>query len=79
MSKQKIVDQSIGIAKELEIHDKITKDKQLEVFMGIDIGSVSLKIVLIDRDRNIIEKLWLRNQGSPIESSKKGLMQLKTQ
>jgi predicted CoA-substrate-specific enzyme activase len=45
--------------------------------MGIDIGSVSLKIALIDRNRNIIEKLWLRNQGSPIESSKKGLKQLK--
>ncbi|MHA2001979.1 MAG: acyl-CoA dehydratase activase [Promethearchaeota archaeon] len=49
----------------------------LEVFLGIDIGSVSIKFVLIDRDLNIIEKLWLRNQGSPIESSKKGLRQLK--
>jgi predicted CoA-substrate-specific enzyme activase len=47
------------------------------VYMGIDIGSVSLKIALIDDSNNIVEKLWLRNQGSPIESSKKGLKMLK--
>lgn len=49
------------------------------VFMGIDIGSVSIKILLLDEQENIIERLWLRNQGSPIESSKKGLAQLKRQ
>jgi len=55
-----------------------TKDGEIiDVFMGIDIGSVSLKIVLLDKDNNIIEKLWLRNQGSPIESSKKGIRELK--
>ena len=47
--------------------------------MGIDIGSVSLKIVLIDDNKNIIDKVWLRNQGSPIESSKKGLEMIKDQ
>lgn len=41
------------------------------VFMGIDIGSVSIKILLLDEQENIIERLWLRNQGSPIESSKR--------
>ncbi len=49
------------------------------VYMGIDIGSVSIKILLLDEQENIIERLWLRNQGSPIESSKKGLAQLKRQ
>lgn len=52
--------------------------KKQDVFMGIDIGSVSLKIVLIDEKGEILEKLWLRNQGSPIESSKKGIQELKT-
>jgi predicted CoA-substrate-specific enzyme activase len=50
-----------------------------KVFMGIDIGSVSLKIALIDEQNNIVEKLWLRNQGSPIDSSKRGISQLKDQ
>lgn len=47
------------------------------VYMGIDIGSVSIKILLLDEEENIVERLWLRNQGSPIESSKKGLTKLK--
>jgi predicted CoA-substrate-specific enzyme activase len=57
--------------------DPIPDGTKKEVYMGIDIGSVSLKIVLIDKEDNIIEKLWLRNQGSPIDSSKKGLVELK--
>jgi predicted CoA-substrate-specific enzyme activase len=60
-----------------QINAATLKDGELKVFMGIDIGSVSLKIVLIDENNNIIEKLWLRNQGSPIESSKKGIQELK--
>ena len=44
----------------------------------IDIGSVSVKIVLIDSDNKVIEKVWLRNQGSPIDSVRKGLDKLKT-
>ena len=53
--------------------------RSIDAYMGIDIGSVSLKIVLIDDNKNIIDKVWLRNQGSPIESSKKGLEMIKDQ
>ncbi len=63
--------------KSLKIKEKKRKKNTLDVFMGIDIGSVSLKIVLLDKNNTIIEKLWLRNQGSPIESSKKGIKELK--
>jgi len=51
--------------------------KMIDVYMGVDIGSVSIKFVLLDNQKNIVEKLWLRNLGSPIESSKKGLEILK--
>lgn len=47
-----------------------------ELYMGIDIGSVTMKIALTDPDGNLFKGLWLRNQGSPIESVKKGLTQL---
>ena len=53
------------------------KGEIINVYLGIDIGSVSLKILLIDENKQIIESLWLRNQGSPIESSQKGLKKLK--
>ena len=49
----------------------------VDVYMGIDVGSVSVKIILLDKDNNLVERLWLRNQGSPIDSIKKGLTELK--
>ena len=56
---------------------KDNSSDKMDVYMGIDIGSVSLKIVLIDDDFNIVEKMWLRNQGSPISSSQRALLVLK--
>ncbi|MBD3351457.1 MAG: 2-hydroxyglutaryl-CoA dehydratase, partial [Candidatus Lokiarchaeota archaeon] len=48
-----------------------------DLYMGIDIGSVTVKIVLSDENGNLFKGTWLRNQGSPIESVKKGLTNLK--
>jgi len=61
----------------IQINKQVKFQKIRNVYMGIDIGSVSIKILLLDEQENILERLWLRNQGSPIESSKKGLTQLK--
>ncbi len=40
--------------------------------MGIDLGSVSTNIVLIDEDHKLHYKNYLRTQGKPIEILKKG-------
>ncbi|MCP4762244.1 MAG: 2-hydroxyglutaryl-CoA dehydratase [archaeon] len=48
-----------------------------ELFLGIDVGSVSVKIILTDQKGKLYKGLWLRNEGSPIVSVKKGLAQLK--
>ncbi len=77
MSKQELIKQSTEVIGQLESGDYPSKTNPLEVFMGIDIGSVSIKIVLLDQNQNLVEHLWLRNQGSPIESSKSGLRKLK--
>ncbi len=50
----------------------------MDVYMGVDVGSVSVKIVMIDENNNVVEKVWLRNQGSPIESVRKGIDKLKS-
>ena len=42
-------------------------------YMGIDVGSVSTNIVLIDENDNIIEKLYLRTGGQPINALSKGM------
>jgi len=38
----------------------------MDYYLGIDVGSVSTNIVLMDEDDSIIEKLYLRTGGKPI-------------
>lgn len=44
-----------------------------ELHLGIDVGSVSTNIVLIDMDDKVVEKLYLRTNGRPIDAICKGL------
>lgn len=46
-------------------------------YMGIDVGSVSTNIVLIDEKNKIIFNKYLRTKGRPIEVLKVGLKELK--
>jgi predicted CoA-substrate-specific enzyme activase len=62
----------------VQAKDKIMKDDNLkDSFLGIDIGSVSCKFVLIDEDENLLADVFLRNKGSPIEVVKDGMDQLR--
>lgn len=45
-------------------------------FLGIDVGSVSTNLVVIDNDINIIENLYLRTKGQPIKILQQGLQTL---
>lgn len=45
-------------------------------YLGIDIGSISTNFVLIDENKNIIFKTYLRGKGSPIDSVKECMSRL---
>ncbi|TFG15987.1 MAG: 2-hydroxyglutaryl-CoA dehydratase [Promethearchaeota archaeon] len=64
----------------VQVSDKISKDDgKKDAFLGIDVGSVSLKFVLMDRDGHVLTSVFLRNRGSPIESVKDGMSKLREQ
>lgn len=50
-----------------------------ECYLGVDVGSVSTNIVLIDDDGNILLKKYVRTQGKPIEILQKGLKEIKNE
>lgn len=50
-----------------------------ECYLGIDIGSISTKGVLIDADKNIIASSYIWTEGSPTHAVKKLLSNLKEQ
>jgi predicted CoA-substrate-specific enzyme activase len=49
----------------------------IKCYLGIDIGSVSTNIVVMEEDNRIIDSLYLRTQGRPVEAIKSGLLQIK--
>ncbi|MFZ1684530.1 MAG: acyl-CoA dehydratase activase, partial [Candidatus Zixiibacteriota bacterium] len=47
-----------------------------QVYLGIDIGSLSTNVVLIDADRNVIARRYLMTEGRPIEAVRRGLAEV---
>ncbi len=41
-------------------------------YMGVDVGSVSTDIVLLDCELNVVEKIYLRTKGNPIKAIQEG-------
>ncbi|HHW31007.1 MAG TPA: 2-hydroxyglutaryl-CoA dehydratase [Clostridiaceae bacterium] len=45
-------------------------------YLGIDVGSVSTNLVLMNQDDNIFEKIYIRTSGQPINALTKGMKDL---
>ena len=50
-----------------------------KVYLGIDIGSISTKGVVIDKDNNIIASTYLWTKGNPLKAVKEVLIEIKNQ
>ncbi|GAH51652.1 unnamed protein product, partial [marine sediment metagenome] len=62
----------------VEVTEKVVEEgKKKDAFLGIDIGSVSCKFVLMDTNGNLLTSVFLRNRGSPIDSAKAGMAELR--
>lgn len=48
----------------------------MDCYLGIDIGSISTKGVIIDENNNILNSLYISTDGSPIEATKRLLNKL---
>lgn len=49
----------------------------MRCFLGIDVGSVSTNLVVMDESERVIASVYRRTQGKPIESVQKGLVQIR--
>jgi len=56
----------------------IKNSKKITGFLGIDVGSVSTNLVLMDEDNKVVRSLYLRTRGRPIKVVQKGLADLKS-
>ena len=51
----------------------------MQCFLGVDIGSISTKGVIIDKDANIYASSYLETKGNPTDAVKRVILDLKTQ
>ncbi len=51
-------------------------DSPIVAYMGVDIGSVSTNVVVMDADANVIHDVYLRTAGRPIEAVQQGLSEV---
>ncbi|MGI9102149.1 MAG: acyl-CoA dehydratase activase [Terriglobales bacterium] len=54
----------------------IAPEGKIDAYLGIDIGSVSTNLVVIDTSGNLLHEIYLRTQGRPIEVVDKGLEEI---
>ena len=50
--------------------------KRIPVYMGLDIGSTSTNVVLIDKDLKVVSKCYLPTAGRPLEAVRNGLREV---
>lgn len=48
-------------------------------YLGVDVGSVSTNLILIDEEKNVVASVYERTRGEPIAAVQKGLLLLKEQ
>ncbi|MBE9527924.1 MAG: CoA activase, partial [Proteobacteria bacterium] len=52
---------------------QFTPGTKVDAYMGLDIGSTSTNVILVDSDYKLISKRYLPTAGRPIEAIRKGL------
>jgi len=55
---------------------KVKPSELTHAYLGIDVGSVSTNVVLIDEKGNLITKRYLLTAGKPIDAVKRGLKEI---
>lgn len=48
-----------------------------QVYLGIDVGSVSTNVVLLNENQELIDKIYLRTMGNPIKVLQNGLNEMR--
>lgn len=51
----------------------------LTVYLGIDVGSVTTKLALVDENGKYVDSYMLRTAGKPVMAVQEGLKHLKAQ
>jgi predicted CoA-substrate-specific enzyme activase len=54
----------------------ITGNEKVEAYVGVDVGSISTNVVVIDKHKNVLARRYLMTAGRPLEAVKQGLYEV---
>ena len=54
-------------------HHLLDNPVPIDVYIGIDVGSISTNVVVMDEERRVLAKEYLMTAGNPLEAIRKGL------
>ena len=69
----KSLTKSFQISYPSNIDSKLKSKEKIDAFLGVDVGSISTNVVVLDRVGNLLAKSYLMTAGRPIEAVRKGL------
>jgi len=55
--------------------EKLIRGK-IEAYLGLDVGSISTNLVVIDKEKRVLSKRYLMTAGRPIEAVRIGLQEI---
>lgn len=57
------------------VYEELLEDvhEPIEAYLGVDVGSISTNVVVIDAHKNMLAKAYLMTAGKPLEAIQKGL------
>jgi predicted CoA-substrate-specific enzyme activase len=53
-----------------------SEGKKIEAYLGLDVGSISTNLVVIDQEKRVLSKRYLMTAGRPIEAVRIGLREI---
>lgn len=59
-----------------EVSFKRNGTEKIPVYLGLDIGSLSTNVVLIDKEHKVVARRYLPTAGKPLEAIQKGLSEI---
>ncbi len=55
---------------------QFTPGVKIDCYLGVDVGSTSTNVILLDKDQSLVTKRYLATAGRPLEAVRKGLLEV---
>ncbi|MDI6784362.1 MAG: acyl-CoA dehydratase activase, partial [bacterium] len=55
---------------------RLLPTEKIDVYLGVDVGSISTNVVLLDKAKNVVARRYLMTAGRPIEAVRRGIAEI---